>query len=170
MTDWLAQLFSTEPADRSRAEAAVRDLFRAAGFEPPRYQVWFDSPFEASWTVALLIAPHSALWRQTLEAARSAPALRKMEQARAQLCQSLAEPDWAGALAAAGAPIGSCWTRPGPGFTPTLQSALVSARMRIHQKAAALAAAFDNTSGLYQAESRLRASGLGSWLPSRIGP
>jgi hypothetical protein len=34
-SDWLANLLSTEPADRPRAEAALRDLYVASGFPPP---------------------------------------------------------------------------------------------------------------------------------------
>ena len=52
---WLAQLHSTIPADRPRAEAGVRALYASAGFAEPRHFLWFDSPCAASWAVAMLV-------------------------------------------------------------------------------------------------------------------
>jgi hypothetical protein len=71
---WLARLFSTEPADRLRAEAAVRELYLAAGFDPPRYLLWFDTPFDACWAAVLLIEGDRPAWRQML--AKAALSLR----------------------------------------------------------------------------------------------
>ena len=52
---WLAHLHSTAPADRPRAEAAVRAMYAAAGFPEPHYFFWFDSPRAALWAVAALV-------------------------------------------------------------------------------------------------------------------
>ncbi|MFE9251733.1 DUF6745 domain-containing protein [Streptomyces sp. NPDC007088] len=41
--DWLRHALSTEPADRDRAEAAVRGLHRLIGAPPPRFR-WVASP------------------------------------------------------------------------------------------------------------------------------
>src|SRR6266536_2128369 len=57
---WLAYLLSTEPADRPRAETAVRDLYTAAGLEAPRCFCWFDSPAAACWAVAALLESRQA--------------------------------------------------------------------------------------------------------------
>ena len=65
-TAWLARLLSTEPADRAGAASAVPRLDAAAGFAEPRHIIWFDSPFEASWAVALLSASHHGLWTDRL--------------------------------------------------------------------------------------------------------
>jgi uncharacterized protein DUF6745 len=79
--DWLTQLLSTAPADRPRAEAAVRGLYRAAGFAEPKHFFWFDSPFAATWAVALFVQKSYHLWnlpsvsrddRQRLDQARLA--------------------------------------------------------------------------------------------------
>jgi hypothetical protein len=53
---WLTQLKSTDPADRARAEAGARRMAAAAGFKEPRHFLWFDSPFAASWALAVVVA------------------------------------------------------------------------------------------------------------------
>ena len=53
---WLAQLHSTAPTDRPRAEAAVRALYAAARFPEPRHFFWFESPCAAAWPVTVLVA------------------------------------------------------------------------------------------------------------------
>ena len=53
---WLTQLKSTGPADRARAEAGARRMAAAAGFKEPRHFLWFDSPFAASWALAVVVA------------------------------------------------------------------------------------------------------------------
>jgi hypothetical protein len=50
--EWVRTLFATSTADRPQAEAAVGNLYVAAGFEKPRHFLWFDSPLQASWAVA----------------------------------------------------------------------------------------------------------------------
>ena len=41
---WIKIGLSTEPADRPRAEAAIRLMYEAGGLLPPEKIVWFDSP------------------------------------------------------------------------------------------------------------------------------
>jgi hypothetical protein len=103
---WLKLLFSTEPADRPRAESGVRDLYAASGFPPPRYFLWFDSPFDAAWAVAMLDAKHDDTWGRIIgEATRSPTQRQKMESVQADICRRLAEADWPGACASIGLPF-----------------------------------------------------------------
>ena len=46
-TRWLEWIFSTEPADRERAEEGVRLTYRAAGVPEPEIFLWFDDLREA---------------------------------------------------------------------------------------------------------------------------
>jgi hypothetical protein len=104
---WLAQLFSTEPADRPRAEDGVRRLYKAAGFAEPRHFVWYESPFEASWPVALLAAPHNFTWAQSMEsAAKSRDGKERIERARSTFAARLGAAGWDQAAAMVGVPIG----------------------------------------------------------------
>src|SRR5689334_67603 len=82
---WLARLLATGPADRTGAESAVRRLYSAAGFPEPRHLLWFDSPFEASWAVALLMAPHHGLWTEKLRSGLSRDDKARVEKATAIL-------------------------------------------------------------------------------------
>ena len=103
---WLEQLLSTAPADRPRAEAAVRRLYRAVDLAEPRGILWFDSPFRASWVIALLIAPYHQLWSQRLSSGLSRNDLEQLDRARSALGAGLGVPDPKAAFAAAGAPLG----------------------------------------------------------------
>ncbi|MEV5826029.1 DUF6745 domain-containing protein [Spirillospora sp. NPDC052242] len=48
--EWLGRLLSTEPADRPAAEAAISELYRRIGHDPPRFH-WVASPATAAMTV-----------------------------------------------------------------------------------------------------------------------
>lgn len=48
--EWLGHLLSTEPADRPAAEAAISELYRLIGFDPPRFH-WVASPMVGLETV-----------------------------------------------------------------------------------------------------------------------
>src|SRR4051812_46369562 len=100
--EWLTYLLSTAPADRPAAQAGVRRLYAAAGFNEPQHFVWFDSPFAATWAVALLVAPYHHLWSDRL---RSSGLTRsdkdRIEQTRATLISQLRASDWANAQALA---------------------------------------------------------------------
>ena len=104
--DWLRQLLSTAPADRARAEAAVKRVYAAADFPEPRVFLWFDSPFRASWVVALLVAPHHHLWSRKLTSGLSRNDREQLERAKAALGDAFGTSDSTAAVAAAGAPLG----------------------------------------------------------------
>ena len=53
---WMQSLFSTDPADQPRAEAAVRAFYRALDLEPPQHILWFESPSAAAWAALLLLS------------------------------------------------------------------------------------------------------------------
>jgi len=94
---WLSSLLSTEPADRPRAESALRDLYAAtmpAALPPPVHFFWFDSPFQAEWAVNVLAAAHDESMRNELARAGGAKPVREiLENTRAALSQS-AQRDW----------------------------------------------------------------------------
>ena len=48
--EWLGHLLSTAPADRPAAEAAISELYRLIGLDPPRFH-WVSSPLSALETV-----------------------------------------------------------------------------------------------------------------------
>ncbi|GGV17660.1 hypothetical protein GCM10010182_43700 [Actinomadura cremea] len=48
--DWLGRLLDTGPADRPAAEAAISELYRLIGLDPPRFH-WVASPATAAMTV-----------------------------------------------------------------------------------------------------------------------
>ena len=104
--DWLKLLLTTEPADRPRAESGVRDLYAACGLPHPRYLLWYESPFDAAWAVAMLVSGYDQVWRHIIDRESRVPAQRaKMQVAQADLCRRLAEADWAGACSAMGLPF-----------------------------------------------------------------
>jgi hypothetical protein len=52
---WTRIGLCTEPADRPRAEAAIRDMYRQAGREPPAKIVWCSSPLSLCLTRAIVL-------------------------------------------------------------------------------------------------------------------
>ena len=104
--DWLRHLLSTAPADRGHAESAVKRLYAAADFPAPRVFLWFDSPFRASWVVALLVAPHHHLWARKLTSGLSRNDKEQLERAKASLGTAFGISDSDAAVAAAGEPLG----------------------------------------------------------------
>jgi hypothetical protein len=52
---WIAHGLSTDRANRPEAEEGVRQAYRAAGLEPPRFIIWVDSPYAGA--LAQAIAP-----------------------------------------------------------------------------------------------------------------
>ena len=92
-TAWIESLFSTEPADRPRAEAAARALYRALDLEGPRHILWFDSPSAGAWAAAVLLPPTVELWGAILQQAEQKPEQRAaIERARERLGQITAGP------------------------------------------------------------------------------
>ena len=57
---WIEIGLSTAPADRPRAERALRAAYRAAGLREPRSIVWCGSPLAQGLTRALILDP--AFW------------------------------------------------------------------------------------------------------------
>lgn len=54
--EWIGHLLSTAPADRPAAEAAVSELYRLIGLDPPRFH-WVPSPLAALETVPPGVRP-----------------------------------------------------------------------------------------------------------------
>ena len=50
---WIEIALSTEPTDRRRAEAGIRDMYARAGLAPPRQIVWCGSPLSLGLTRAI---------------------------------------------------------------------------------------------------------------------
>jgi uncharacterized protein DUF6745 len=160
--EWLKPLLSTTPADRPRAEAAVRRLYAAAGFSEPRHVVWFDSPFEASWAVALLIAPHHQLWSQRLApSSLSRDDRARIDRARGALGSALAIADWSSLLAAVGGPMGMHLQFP-PVPSRLFQMKFVEARFRLSSDVSSMFFVHGDTDDLNRAEERFIGSNRGA--------
>jgi hypothetical protein len=52
---WTQIGLCTEPADRPRAEAVIRDMYRQGGLEPPAKIVWCGSPLSQGLTRAIIL-------------------------------------------------------------------------------------------------------------------
>jgi hypothetical protein len=95
-SSWLSSLLSTEPADRRRAEAALRNLYAAARPQAlvPAHIFWCDSPFAAAMAIAVLEAAHGDLTRSLVDSiAREKWGREIVERTRAALCER-AQCDW----------------------------------------------------------------------------
>ena len=104
--EWLAALLSTEPADRPRAESALRDLYALADLAPPEHFFWFDSSFWAAWAIGLLSEPHDFIWQRIIaDVSRRKREREYIDRVRASLCESAGQPDWKTLLATAGGPV-----------------------------------------------------------------
>ena len=100
---WLAQLHSTAPADRPRAESGVRALYAAGGFAEPRHFFWFDSPCAASWAVAALVPKGHSSGSQLLSPnALSRDDKEQLERTRSAMAEQLGLSDWNQVAAAIG--------------------------------------------------------------------
>jgi hypothetical protein len=156
---WLAHLFSTEPADRPQAEAAVRDLYVTAGFAPPRYLLWFNTPFDACWAVALLIEGDRPLWQQMLAKAALLESNRQtIDRIRASLVEQMAQSNWPAVVAAAGPAMGERWAKPNqpPGSgSKSVQSEITTARVRLYGDATPPTPRYDEKDNLFRAQSKL---------------
>ena len=150
---WLAQLHSTVPADRARAETGVRALYAAAGFAEPRYFLWFDSPCAASWAVAVLVPRGHVSASQLLSPkVLSRDDTERLERTRAVIMQQLGLSDWNEALARIGEPrIGSLQV----GMNPLrlFASAFIEARYDIVDDVSALFTVHGDEDALARAES-----------------
>jgi len=163
---WLAQLLSTAPADRPRAEVAVRRLYSAAERPEPRRMLWFDSPFSASWVVALLIAPYHQLWSQRLSSGLSRTDREHLDRARAALGDALGLTDPGAALAAAGGPLGQHLQFP-PVPSLMLTTKLLTARYSLSDDISSLFTQHGEDDDLARAEMYFWGSNRGA-LPSAL--
>ena len=163
---WLEQLLSTAPAERARAEAAVRRLYRAADLREPRHVLWFDSPFSASWVVALLVAPHHQLWAQRFSSGASRNDQDQLDRARSALGDALGIGDPKAALAAAGGPLGQHLQFP-PVPSRMVTTKLVTARYRLSDDISSLFAQRGEDDDLARAETYYWGSNRGA-LPSAL--
>ena len=158
--EWLAELLSTSAADRPGAESALRRLFAAAGFAEPQHFVWYDSPFAASWAVALLAAPYHFLWARTLESpSLSRTDRQQLDHARASLGERLGLADWHQVSAAVGAPIGMHLQMP-PALSRMMR--FVEARLGLTNDPAALFGQRSNDNELQRAEDHFWGSNRGA--------
>jgi hypothetical protein len=97
-TAWIESLFSTEPADRPRAEAGAKALYRALDLEGPRHVFWFDNPSAGAWAAAVLLAP-TGPWAGIVAQVEQDPEQRPaIERARERLGQINAGPSLTGHL------------------------------------------------------------------------
>jgi hypothetical protein len=154
---WLGELLSTRPADRPASEAAVRELYAAAGFPPPRQFCWFDSPADAACAVALLIEPNHPGLGPLLAAARQMRGQRDLIDRVTTLLQTgLSLPTLQTARAAVGSSLCSHLRYPltAEGM---LKPLLVSARIQ-HYREEGVSALFvipDPSDDLHRAEQGL---------------
>src|SRR6266849_273582 len=171
---WLSDLLSTEPADRPRAESALRDLYAACGFPSPGHFFWFDSPFRAAWAVALLSAPHDLLWQRTVEAvSRMKQQRESMDRVRAELCQRASQPDWEALLAMAGEPLSPyrmALSHMPAGAVKLIQPMVTLARIRLYKNVAEGIPQFDDSDDLHRIEHHLRAAAAGQAEWSTVNP
>ncbi len=79
---WLSIGLSTEPSDRSRAEAAVRLAYRRAGIAEPEQIIWLGSPMAGAIGSAILKSRTGAqVWDQVWDQVRA----QVWDQVRAQV-------------------------------------------------------------------------------------
>jgi len=163
---WLERLLSTAPADRPRAEAAVGRLYRAADLPEPRRVLWFDSPFSASWVIALLVAPYHQLWSQRLSSGLSRNDQERLDRARSALGTGLGLADPRAALAAAGGPLGQHLQFP-PVPSRMLATRFLTARYSLADDVSSLFTQHGEDDDLARAETYFWGSNRGA-LPSAL--
>lgn len=71
---WMKIGLCTEPADRPRAERAIRQMYTAAALNPPKQILWVTSPLAGAIVSAIL--KDESFWRRVSE---SSPGPRKAE-------------------------------------------------------------------------------------------
>jgi hypothetical protein len=156
------------PADRPRAEVAVRRIFEAAAIAPPRHYCWFDSPFDAAWAVALLIEERHRVWRDLVSGARARRAEREsIDRAAARLCEACGVPSLDAARAAVGPALGMSLQYPPAAVG--LQSAIVTNRFRMRDPSAPFTV-LNDADDLYRAESRLWGGNRGALTSGLLCP
>jgi|GEM_PF-490612 uncharacterized protein DUF6745 len=157
-TLWLKTLFSTAAANRPQAESAVADLYFAAGFQRPRHLLWFDSPLQASWVVALLLRPHSSIWQQLLASTERTPSGRgQLDRTRDNVRRQIGSETWDAAVTEAGLPLGHHWVQPdfSRGFPKMLPTEIQNTRIHLYEDVSRLFVAPSDTDDLDRAEQQL---------------
>jgi hypothetical protein len=158
---WLANLHSTDPADRPLAEAGVRALYAAANFAEPRSFFWFESPCAASWAVAALIPVEDRTSSQLLAPnILSREEKERMERARAGMREQLGVADWSAVVAAIGeSRIASLQPRMNP--SRMFASAFLEARYAMVDDVSSLFTAHGDDDDLARAESHFWSANRG---------
>jgi hypothetical protein len=149
-TAWLQHLLSTEPADRERAQTAVREIYLEAGLDAPKHLLWFDSPQAVRPALIPLLAAYESTymnaWARGVKLKIQPPAAG----IRDQICEMLTAPSWEAAAAAIGKPIGHT---PGAHNHLNLEiSRRVSTLRRELYSAMSPRPRFDDSDELYRAE------------------
>jgi hypothetical protein len=159
---WLAELKSTVPCDRSRAEAAAQRLYKAAGFDEPRFLVWFDSPCTAAWAVAVLIEESNRAIASLLSpSALSREELERLERTRSELMAHLGVSSWKDAVHAVGRPrVATLAMMPDP--SQLFTTPLFEGRYDIAGDVSELFVVPGDEDDLARAESHLRGGNLGA--------
>ncbi|WP_433182076.1 DUF6745 domain-containing protein [Actinoallomurus sp. CA-150999] len=85
--EWLGRLLSTSPADRPAAEAAISELYRLIGLDPPRFH-WVSSPVAALTTVPPGVRPRRC---EAIENLPEWPVPSLIKQVRGRLRRDLDE-------------------------------------------------------------------------------
>jgi hypothetical protein len=152
---WRSFLHSTEPADRSRAEAGLRAFYAAAGFTPPAYVLWYDSPCAASWALGALVPREDRTSSRLLAAAALTKEEReRLERARSELQDRLGVASWEAAAAAVGTSRSSA-AQIGMDPSQTFASALIQARFATVDDVSSLFGARGEDDDLARAEAHL---------------
>jgi Domain of unknown function (DUF6745) len=156
--EWIKTLFSTLPADRPRVEIAAVDVYLAAGFQKPKHLLWFDSPLQASWAVALLLRPHSSVWQQLLASTeRTSSRREQLDHTRSDICQQVGTPNWDAAVTEVGLPLGHHWVQPdfSRGFPKMLPTEIQNARIHLYKDVSRLFVSPSDEDDLDRAEQQL---------------
>ncbi|GLW66688.1 hypothetical protein Arub01_49320 [Actinomadura rubrobrunea] len=118
--DWASIPFTTGPADRARAEAAIADAYARAGLAAPERVVWLPSPVHGAVAAALLaghaldaepLAGFVGPVREALGDADPGPSVRDAvrtrpwEAARTAACADLGPQEWPRLWARTGGPL-----------------------------------------------------------------
>jgi hypothetical protein len=150
--EWLSHLLSTEAADRSRAESALCDLYAAAGFPPPMYFFWCDSPFRATLAMLLLSSSADLLKRRMVAALERIARERKLlDEVRTQLCRAAAQPEWSALLSVTGGES----LLPPFGATKSPYAEVFVSRLRLHKTTLDAVSHFNDQDPLQRAETHL---------------
>ena len=159
---WLTHLFSTAPADRARAEQAVRSLYAAAGFAEPKHFLWFDSPFAASWAVGAVAERYDRSWAQLFKAhAQARDVKQKADETRSVLGSRLGVTGWDAVLAAIGTPLAASLQYP-PDPSRILSTRFIDARFGLVDDVADLFQVRGDDDDLQRAEDHYWGSNRGA--------